>query len=82
MRDGTPLPITGLRATRAGGGAAVVGHVGVDFFRSVLRWILAVGGWYGLDLRIPIPLIDDLFIYLGGECKNALAPRIHSTRGR
>ena len=59
----------------------MVGHVGVDFFRSALRWILTVGGWYGLDLRMPNPLVDDLFIWLGGECKNALAPRIHLMRG-
>ena len=27
------------------------------------RW----GGWYGSDLRIPILLIDNLFIWLGGR---------------
>ena len=30
MWDGTPLPITGLRATGAGGGAAEVGHARMD----------------------------------------------------
>ena len=31
MRDGTPLPIIELRATGAGGGAAVASHDGMDF---------------------------------------------------
>ena len=31
MRDGTLLPIAWLRATGARGGAAEVGHAGVDF---------------------------------------------------
>ena len=31
MQDGTLLPVTRLRATGAGGGAAVSGHVGMDF---------------------------------------------------
>ena len=30
MWDGTSLPITGLRAMGAGGGAAEVGHAGMD----------------------------------------------------
>ena len=51
-------------------------------FLSALRWILAMGRRCGLDLRIPIPLIDNLFIWLGGEGKNALAPRIRSACGR
>ena len=38
-------------------------------FSSALRWILAVGGWCGLDLRIHIPLIDDLFTWLGANVK-------------
>jgi len=31
--DGTLLPIAGLRATGARGGAAMSGHVGMDFSR-------------------------------------------------
>ena len=34
MRDGTPLPIAGLRATGARGGAAMIGNVRMDFFRA------------------------------------------------
>ena len=33
MRDGTLLPIAGLRATGARGGAAMAGNVGMDFAR-------------------------------------------------
>ena len=33
----------------------MAGHVGMDFF-GALRQILAVGGWFDLDLRIPASL--------------------------
>ena len=36
-------------------------------FPGVLRWILAVGGWCDLDLRIPVSLIDDLLTWLGWQ---------------
>ena len=34
--DGTLLPITGLRATGAGGGAVLAGHDGMDFSKRAL----------------------------------------------
>ena len=36
MGDGTFLPIAGLRATGARGGAAMAGHVGMDFSERAL----------------------------------------------
>ena len=66
MQDGTPLLVTGLRAAEVGGGAAVVGHDGMDFFRARSDG-LVVREWCGLDLRIPISLIDNLFTWLGGR---------------
>ena len=46
----------------AGGGAAEVGHAGMDLSEMRSDGFSLGGGWYGSDLRIPVPLIDNLFI--------------------
>ena len=82
MRDGTLLPIAGLRATGARGGAAVAGHDGMDYSeRAPMDSRCGKMMWIGS--KNPHPF-NRLFIYLarGGECKNALAPRIRLTHGR
>ena len=64
MQDGTLLPITGLRATGAGGGAAMVGHVGMDFSeRAPMDTRHGRMVWFGS--KNPLPLIDRLLTWLG-----------------
>ena len=51
----------------------MAGHDGMDF-SGMLRWILAVGGWCDLDLRIPVSL-NRRFTYMV-RVANVKMPRL------